>query len=287
MTSETSKTAGRPAVWALHDDNPQGYEVSLHTSEDGAYAAALQRIKALVADGACDDEEGDLAGAIEAGSGRAALDVFEELICNHGGDATGDVYLWITRQEVHGGSAPGAQVQMIPGAPVQTTPLTREQIEAARQTAHDQEMPALVPIDLATLNALCDTAILGLGAIERLNAIRSLKSFDTPAPEDAPPTREQVMRVEASVRMLQRTMDRLIAQEEGKGRGSALRDSEDAESCPDCGASCRDSKIGIELRGVYDGVIVWQCLECRTMRHRFTGEKVDDLRTVTKKGVKS
>lgn len=30
--------------------------------------------------------------------------------------------------------------------------------------------------------------------------------------------------------------------------------------CPECGG---DKTIGIEARGVYDGILVWQCMMCR------------------------
>ncbi len=43
--------------------------------------------------------------------------------------------------------------------------------------------------------------------------------------------------------------------------------------CSGCGAS---HLIGIELRGVYDGVVVIRCPDCKIMTHRFSGEKVTD-----------
>lgn len=39
------------------------------------------------------------------------------------------------------------------------------------------------------------------------------------------------------------------------------------EKCPKC--SCED-KIGIEIRGVYDGILFWRCQHCRTDYHRWT-----------------
>jgi predicted RNA-binding Zn-ribbon protein involved in translation (DUF1610 family) len=64
--------------------------------------------------------------------------------------------------------------------------------------------------------------------------------------------------------------------------------------CESCGASWRGSpipedqqdlfgnathfsrQIGIELRGVYDGVVIWKCPDCGVMTHRFSGERVTD-----------
>lgn len=75
--------------------------------------------------------------------------------------------------------------------------------------------------------------------------------------------------------------------------------------CPACGASWKgdpipeDSRqhygnathwsrgIGIELRNVYDGVVVWKCPDCKSLFHRFTGEPVTDLGKVTREGVES
>jgi hypothetical protein len=50
----------------------------------------------------------------------------------------------------------------------QATPLTREQVEACRRIGRD-EVNRTTTIGLAELDALCDTALLGIGAIERLS----------------------------------------------------------------------------------------------------------------------
>lgn len=106
--TERMKRAAPPApavkegsvAWVLHDDNPQGYEVSVHASEIGAYDAALVRIHGLVDDGEVDKDNEDVMAAIEAMDGRAALQAFDAIISEDGDEATGRVHLWITQQTV-------------------------------------------------------------------------------------------------------------------------------------------------------------------------------------------
>ncbi len=74
--------------------------------------------------------------------------------------------------------------------------------------------------------------------------------------------------------------------------------------CPECGADWTgppipqdirhhygdqthfSRRIGIELKGIYDGVIVWKCPDCGHMKHRFSGETVTDITKVTRTGIK-
>ncbi len=88
------------AVWVLHDDNPQGYEVSLHASEIGVYDAALVRIHQLVDDGEVDKDNEDVLAAIETKDGRAALAAFDAIINEEGREGTGGVFLWVSEQKV-------------------------------------------------------------------------------------------------------------------------------------------------------------------------------------------
>jgi hypothetical protein len=56
-------------------------------------------------------------------------------------------------------------------------------------------------------------------------------------------------------------------------------------SCYNCGHSLGASDvIGIEIQGVYDGVLVWKCT-CGAMTHRFSGETVNDTDKVDRNGV--
>lgn len=46
------------------------------------------------------------------------------------------------------------------------------------------------------------------------------------------------------------------------------------ESCPGCGSNQISNDgavrtIGVEIRGVYDGVLFWQCPDCGTRWHRW------------------
>ena len=51
------------------------------------------------------------------------------------------------------------------------------------------------------------------------------------------------------------------------------------DDCPGCGADLREKPapnggfyvrtIGVEVRGVYDGVLFWQCPDCDHRWHRF------------------
>ena len=89
-------------VWVSHEDSGGGYEVSVHETEDGAYASVLEAIQNIFDAGGLSfvEEEDDLRKALKAKDGRAALGAFDEIISESGGDATGDVYLWITEQKV-------------------------------------------------------------------------------------------------------------------------------------------------------------------------------------------
>lgn len=88
------------AVWVLHDDHPQGYEVSVHASELGVYDAALVRIHQLVDDGEVDKDYEDVIAAIEAKDGKAALEAFDAIISEDGDEATGRVHLWVSEQKI-------------------------------------------------------------------------------------------------------------------------------------------------------------------------------------------
>lgn len=45
------------------------------------------------------------------------------------------------------------------------------------------------------------------------------------------------------------------------------------EQCPKCGANLKDGgysrKLGIEIRGVYDGILYWMCPDCGEPWHRW------------------
>ena len=87
-----------------------------------------------------------------------------------------------------------------------------------------------------------------------------------------------------------------------------IDDIDTAEICRACGSDwkgkeilpeCRSSYgglthysrlIGIEIRGKYDGVLVWRCPDCDYMWHRFSGQTVYqtdlDAGLVTRRGVR-
>lgn len=104
MASKTRRpTAERIAqvgsvAWVLHDDSPQGFSASIHGSENGAFLAALERIKAVVKDKKIEDD--DLLAAIKEGDGRAALSALNAIINEVGGEGVGNVYLWVAKQKV-------------------------------------------------------------------------------------------------------------------------------------------------------------------------------------------
>ena len=99
-TETKSAAAVGSSVWVLHDDDHEGYEVSLHATEAGAYEAVLDRIERLVKHGVYDDEEEALFAAVKAKDGRAALKAHEDVISGNGQDAAGNVCLWVTEQKV-------------------------------------------------------------------------------------------------------------------------------------------------------------------------------------------
>ena len=43
-------------------------------------------------------------------------------------------------------------------------------------------------------------------------------------------------------------------------------------TCPACANKQQDAILGIEVRGVYDGVLYWQCMACGHTFHRFPPE---------------
>jgi len=48
------------------------------------------------------------------------------------------------------------------------------------------------------------------------------------------------------------------------------RPSPEPTECPSCGVSLVDNPvIGIEVQGVFDGVLFWQCPDCGAQWHRF------------------
>jgi len=42
-----------------------------------------------------------------------------------------------------------------------------------------------------------------------------------------------------------------------------------SEDCPHCEADVGTRKIGVEVQGVYDGVLFWRCADCNKAFHRF------------------
>lgn len=46
-------------------------------------------------------------------------------------------------------------------------------------------------------------------------------------------------------------------------------------TCPSCGAG---DPAGVEVRGVYDGVLFWQCQQCGTPFHRWPEGSPDRVR---------
>lgn len=53
----------------------------------------------------------------------------------------------------------------------------------------------------------------------------------------------------------------------------AVRNAEDERVCPNCGAKEEGDAFfyftGIEIRGVYDGVLIWECVLCKHRWPRF------------------
>jgi Zn ribbon nucleic-acid-binding protein len=47
---------------------------------------------------------------------------------------------------------------------------------------------------------------------------------------------------------------------------ASLEITDDDERCPECYTA---SMIGVEIQGVYDGVLYWECLYCGHRWHRF------------------
>ena len=43
-----------------------------------------------------------------------------------------------------------------------------------------------------------------------------------------------------------------------------------------CGAA-PDADIGVAVRGVYDGILIWQCRKCGAYRPRFSEGRLHDL----------
>ncbi len=68
-----------------------------------------------------------------------------------------------------------------------------------------------------------------------------------------------------------------------------LSQTQTVVACAACKTQINDETIGVELRNVYDGVILWRC-KCGGLTHRFSGEVVteDDVNKgrVTRTGVK-
>lgn len=43
----------------------------------------------------------------------------------------------------------------------------------------------------------------------------------------------------------------------------------DMTPCPVCGDTEGSSRMGVEVRGVYDGICYWTCMKCGARWHRF------------------
>lgn len=57
--------------------------------------------------------------------------------------------------------------------------------------------------------------------------------------------------------------------------GPEIPPGEDWPACPACG---KFTVSGVQVRGVYDGVLFWQCIACKHPQHRFpAGHRLHEL----------